>query len=1203
MSLCDGNKYSAYMLELVRNNGIRNADKDKEIGNEKRTQNENTSSFLMFDYFDVLYCKELRGEDKKYLNYLSIENAYEDAIKNSKDYRVSYKTLSLYCKSDNKSSESHQGNIFSIVDTGEKLSEAPFLGLIQISLCKDNYIREDLEGINIDAFLEKCEQKIMEIANKYITCKTRTKLFRSSTTGDFCLVLRTDSVKAIHNVAVALNGTQNNDEKDSLKMLTFTNVGIECRYRENEGYATLSKNYTDDHSEIIVALRFSGDESLSKALQCYIKDKPSGKIEAIKGLFGRYEYLVHIGLKEFSGIYPFLCEKKFRECESETKKSEIRKSELEKILRDSCIRNINERILVELVNEDSYESDELNLPDNKQNGLVGAGDRGRSEIFAKNEALFGSICDLEDLKKYFYEDHFAFQDLIRGMKEICKAFTPAGMDKESYINWQIFHQDMSILCECIKWMLDDYKEWEKNPNIGRTKKKRYRRIVLEDWRVNLQAINRYTTLTQNVNYQTYQAPIYEIQTQIDTEKALVAYREAMELYIDGAIRERRERESDKNTGKVYPIIYPDLSKDKVEIAAPFMVKSSGRGVIPKREIICTVPSFEYFGRLYDLLPWVLHETSHHLNVLQRKNRNDFVVEYIFSYIFKIAMNEALQKLSNCDYYVDIGEAEQYLLRSMTKAAKEEIRGKTGYDNFNFERLMLEIDNWLRQMFPSGAGYDAAVYKETEEQLKRKVFQFWLDAYRKEEILSEEYLEKILGIWEGDDLELREDLAKKLLETYFTGLPEEVKRGLAEYKICIEDIYEDGLMRKKLTGIIQLYGKEKGDQASGKNKAIVKDYCCKIIELSRIVNINMKNAEKKSDSDNTKNYLKRVFAYYKEAYGDEKEKNNMLIDGTSMHIMRNLGLLSDKLEVFQSRMNRIMHSVDNVALMRQKNIKIKIYLETSADLLMATSLQLNSFGYCRQVLQTLSDAKIEDEEGKYEDVNYERWRTVAAVLLAEEEAGDFFEAANGIYKIKAANLIEKSKTYCRYTFKCIKEKLLKEKYFKGDQDRQEKLLWFLKEIQHQINENLGKHDVSDKKKFMLNILFPKNEKQENHIPEEWNEYTEIIEKCESVKYNFWRIACFCRGIGNIVSDGHIIVQKELFDHMKAIREIVNSKSARGCKWEKDLEYLIGPKQDVGEFYNIPEQVHEKTPAQKLENTIDFIQNYYYHNRFRIMNMDI
>ncbi|MBD5487167.1 MAG: hypothetical protein HDR18_16905, partial [Lachnospiraceae bacterium] len=597
MQLCNGKKYSTYILELIRNNGITNISGGSSY--ETNADEEVSFSFLMFDYFDVLYCKELRGEEKKYLNYLSIENAFEDTIKHSQNYRVSYKTLSLYCKSNNERSESDEEfpSIFSIIDTGGNLSDTPFLGLIQISLCKDNYVGKNIAEMEIDSFLESCESRIIEIAEMHKSSNVRMKLFRSSTTADFCLALRTDSIDAIYDIAIALNGTQN-EARELVKMLTFTNVGIECRYLEGVGYATLDKDFVSKHSNIVIALRFSADESLRKTLQDYLKNRENSKIEAIKGLFGRYEYLLHIGLDEFADIYPFLCEQKLG-------KSSLKeeKSELEDILVNSCVKNINERILVGLETDFSGRKDELaGFNHIESNSKDSSGREDREEVFDKNKQLFSRIKRLEERKDIFQEEHFAFQDLIRGMKEIYKAFSSAGMDKESYINWRIFHEDMNILCGCIEHMLDYYRDWEKKENVRNHDKKLYRGSVLRDWRKNLQAVNRYTTLVQNVNYQTFQAPIYEIQTQIDTEKAMVAYREAMTLYITDGIRklfdeEHEEDENDK-IEMVFPVIYPDLSKDTVEIASTFKVRRPDS--IPAREIICTVPSFEYFGRLYDL---------------------------------------------------------------------------------------------------------------------------------------------------------------------------------------------------------------------------------------------------------------------------------------------------------------------------------------------------------------------------------------------------------------------------------------------------------------------------------------------------------------------------------------------------------------------------------------------------------------------------
>ena len=1184
MQSSDGKKYSTYILELIRNNGI--IDVDGDSSDLSKAEEEVPFSFFMFDYFDILYCKKLRGEEKKYLNYLSLENAFEDAIQHSKNYRVSYKTLSLYCKSENERSQSGEElpNIFSITNMGESLSDIPFLGLIQISLCKDNYIGKNIEKIDIDSFLGCCESRIIEIAEEHKSANVRMQLFRSSTTGDFCLALRSDSIKAIYDIAIALNGTQN-EVGETVKMLTFTNVGIECKYLKEKRYATLDENFVASHPEIVVALRFCADHSLRKELQAYSSEKEDCEVEEMKGLFGRYEYLLHIGLGEFSNIYPYLCEQKFGKNSSQTGKSE-----LENILRKSRIRNINERILVRLEKKNLKNEDEPAESSNIRNNCEVTNDRGdRKEVFKKNKELFDNIKKLEKKKDIFQEEHFAFQDLLRGMKEIYKAFSSAGMDKESYVNWRIFHDDMNILCGCINETLDYYEKWEKNGDANKDNKKWYRGIILGDWRMNLQAITRYTTLVQNVNYQTYQAPIYEIQTQIDTEKAMVAYREAMTLYIIDGIRKLYD-EDDKEM--VFPIIYPDLSKDRVEIAAPFMVQKPD-GFKTNKEIICTVPSFEYFCRLYDLLPWIIHETSHHLRVIKREDRNRFVTKYIFSSVFKEIMREPLGKLSNYTSYKDFGIAENYLVASMSEIAQEDMFAQGAFKNFNFERLIVEINNWFKRMFPFGAGYRGRVHIGMEEQLKKQMFDFWLDAYRKENILTDSNLDMILRIWDGDIPEEKEILAKSLLNKYFDNLPERLKDEKTVLKIYLEDLYNYEDLEMKMA---------KWAQVSEQNKAVAREYCYKILAVYRIMKIDLEGSEKKEDSKQITDYLQKVFERYKNNYREKTKKNNIMADTIVVHILRNLGLMNNDSELFIKKMGEIMRNIDNSAIMEHKDRGQRTYMEAYADILMAASLGLTGFGYCRQVFLTVSDAKLMDREDRYEDINYERWRTVAAVLL-DKDGAKSYEIEGRKKKIYAKSLIEDGKTYCKYTIRCIFEKISKLDVIKDDENMQKRLKQFLGKIYLQIEQYLGESETEYQKNLLLYILlYGDKEKCSDEVRKVWDEYEDVAKFCNDAKYNFWRIDCFCWGIGNILQDGYIVVSKELFDHIKTVFDVAKGEndSKRGCSWERDYEFLTKPRRDVGDYYNTPELVYEKLPDQKLDNTIDFIQNYYYYNRFRIMN---
>lgn len=85
-----------------------------------------------------------------------------------------------------------------------------------------------------------------------------------------------------------------------------------------------------------------------------------------------------------------------------------------------------------------------------------------------------------------------------------------------------------------------------------------------------------------------------------------------------------------------------------------------------------------------------------------------------------------------------------------------------------------------------------------------------------------------------------------------------------------------------------------------------------------------------------------------------------------------------------------------------------------------------------------------------------------------------------------------------------------------------------------------------------------------------------------------------------------MEKDIYGYMKKVCEKACGETdfgkgyfGKGCYWENGLpQYLLDLKEGIGRFYNEPELRYTEGVEQKLENTIDFIQNYYYHNRFRL-----
>ncbi|MCH5339939.1 MAG: hypothetical protein J1E01_00595 [Acetatifactor sp.] len=1179
-------RYSTHVLELVRNNGVQAI----EAGPDD-------TCFLMFDYFDVLIYKELVGETKHYLNYFSIGDTFKDVQK----YKVSYKTLSLYCSRDSKT------NPFTI--NGERAGRIPFLGLIQVSLCKENYQRKNVP-VDVDKFLSQCEKEIMEIADKAPqqgeASETVKQIYRSSTTGDFCLVVRTGFVENIYNIALALNDTQDQskESEEMLRLLTYTNVGIACKSPSDNQFKTLDSNFVNSHQNLVFALRFSADSEMMKLLKQYTpQSTQEEKTQAVKGLFGRYDYLLHIGIEEFAKVYPVLCAKKVGS-KSEDMAYDPEDISLTNILKYSHIRNINERVLVEMQSLQAVSQ----CDDDTEKGTY------LFQVMEKNKRLYEKINALEPLGSFFSEEARAFKDLYRGMKEIYKAFSSVGAEKEAYINWLGFYEDMSILCECIMRSMEKYKylcDNSKDNSFDEDEKRRYQIRLLRDWRSSIQAINQYTRLVQNINYQTYQSPIYELQTQIDTAKTMVAYREAMRTYME-TVRDGVSRGTDDGA-KIVPIIYPDLSKDEVEVTAPF-INQVKDGIEHTREIVCTVPSFEYFGRLYDLLPWMLHEASHHIKILDKDERNQFVAQYLFSYLFEIVIEDALLKLSNDSLYVAIGRAEHKLVDSMVKIAVGDVSSDSEFRDFDFQRLVSEIDTYCARLFPYQTEYEGTRHYNEGQKIREVAFQYYLDQCRKEGIFTDDNVQNLLSIKSEMNYEKRDKLTAELLDRYIpkvfghTGA-----KGDDIDFIRLSDIY---LPRKGFEKRLCEIAKKMG--VVGGSESAIREYCYKVMELYRVEEAYNTIYQEKDNSEKCiKDYLGRVYDDYQQSSKKHPwmEEDKFFSDPAVMHIFRNLWLLDDNQESkdkFSSVMLNIFLNVDYSRIQPDRKLREIVYRETFADLLMATSLDLKSFGYCRQVLQTISDARINNKVYHYNEANNQRFQIVTAVLLEEEltkesDENSKAESSEGnryeYVKLDGSSIIEKGIIYCEYTLKCIFQKLLDMQAIKADISKASLVEPFIKSIQAQLETYLrtSKNDESYNA-TLLYVLLHGIETADDIIKEEWEQYSDIAAECRPIKYIFWRLEYFCRGIKNIMQDGYIRVPWDIFSYMKKIRKQIKKQNGFGCIWEQDWECLKKTKEDVSKFYNEPKLVFEKSAAEKLENTIDFIQNYYYYNRFEMIKRE-
>lgn len=610
----------------------------------------------------------------------------------------------------------------------------------------------------------------------------------------------------------------------------------------------------------------------------------------------------------------------------------------------------------------------------------------------------------------------------------------------------------------------------------------------------------------------------------------------------------------------------------------------------KREVICIVPSFEYFGRLYDLLPWILHECSHQVRILDRSERNAFIADYILDSIFSEVIEDLFQSLAGDKLYTALGLEERELVRALVEEAKRQIFDGGQAAGMTFEQIAEHITIFLMRLFGNNGKY--LVVQRTDEEIRNVVRDSLLEIYRGEGLWNNDKLALLKKISDGEGIPEIEDEIPVLLERYkkkICNRMQEKEKGVGDnIWIDVEDFEQPILWLEARMKVLAGKLREKGVSES-----VINEYYFEVKQLYRVYGL-MYTKAKTGENENDK----KAASFFEKVYGnywEGKKENLSLIDPTVMYIMRNIGLVNGSKITFGEKMTDMFRKMDGQRIQERINQRIKIYHEAGADLLMVAALNMNSFGYCRQVLQTVADAKTELEEYEYGDANFERFRIVIAALLMNEN-NNREECGDGEIKIDVGRLLERAQSYCENMLKSIKKQIgKKDKYI------EDKMNEFLECMKEQLAICMGKMGEREYKETFLFLLLHDNHKDTSEETlEGWNQYKDIVNYFTKYKYSFWRLEVFCRGLTNIMWGGKICVNKDFLVHMKRKLDINSSMNRKEGIWKQGFaEELMNPNLDVGDYYNDPASILLKSKAEKLENTIDFIQNYYYSNRFRII----
>lgn len=1202
-------------LKLIRNNNLAQG-----CSIALDSQDNHKNIFFMLDYFDFMEQSELFEEQQGYI-------AFSDMIQDQNhksELGISKKVMGLY-QMKNKKKEKNSKTVFSMPEKQTvTLSSQPFLGIIQIFICDYQFACELNKIDEVENVLLSYENKITEIVEKKINREKEDKaatfsLYRSIASADFCLVIRSSCLLQIYEIVseiLNLNETAKKNDVERVRMFnTYTNIGIECVKHDGK-YLTFSEEVLEKNRNTKFAIRFSFNDDFNK--QISELKKVCDDIDVVNGLFGRYDAVVRISMEKFSKLYPYLCMNKlglrFKESEKEEVKSLFVNEQIVRQLVQGIVngklRAINERALLG-IGECEFNSDEqYACINNCQISFV----RQKNKEIREQYKQIG-----QKYKENFLSCKNRFLNIYNLLGKVIEAYETLGYEQDTHINWYIcmgyFQEFFKKTENFLEAMEDDDAEREK---------------ILRELQGYVKAMNEYTRLLQAVNQHTIQSPQYDVVAPMDAEKFLIAYSEYM-YFLDkmhySYAWKKMENVCNENRKKCSVVIYPEMTKGKLELTeviARDNVFHQDQDREASSLLICTIPSFEYFERPYDMIPLISHEMFHQVLILDRKTRNCFMIKRLMEAAFKHFCFKMNMKALGENLYVNY----RYLTDLFVEEFKDVFLRKYKEENEHWSQYLMthigiSILNFLQKLLGQ---------EETGDELFKDYF-YSSDYYNHELIgldgkkdaciflmnaAETEYdsetetrkIEKVVNLLntldrlsEGKEKEKLIKQCRLESEHIFSDLLEKYSNGIEpEYQISYQDI--KNISDKERDNLI--YQKAQCINKEDKNNVPrLKEYYEKIRMLHR--NICTLQDYLRFCYENDYKYTEElcevignVKKKIEEKYENQETSEYFIYGQEEAAILKywNVFLKSPKAAAEQIRI--FLYREDLREYKKIMEHEVTVYRETCADIFMCRYMKMSSFGYLRMAVS------IWGRMGGYEEEMYsglsmaDRMKNVLGLLLVNEMTEDNKKVekewiGKEYILIPISPLYNKIQKYINCSIGHIRkrmENLLKKKY-SGNNAILEQMNDYMDRMEEAMNymfECVKRNSKPFVEGSPLEEIFMKNETQFTRASK--------LKRCLQGEINsFFRIVYILRAVSECQRDGNLIIEKEVYDHYRLVFD--NPKSDNMERSDLFEEKLHDTVKKVADFYNDPESEEngETSNRDKLRQMLQFVQDYYYYNRIR------
>lgn len=1179
----------AYNLKLIRS-----TDRTDTV----RFNNDETVFFMM-DYFNFLKSVRLQRGYHGYKKLCGLKNEYSEGL--------AYQSIGIYRvwrKDFEQNSE--KSNLF------EADELRPFIGLIlvyildyQISDSPDMDTGErQIEDMGelLEAYRRLLRENIKLDEKDYA-------IFQTIAGADLCVAVRTDQLLDIYNTAKDIMDIGNMCGKRVF--FTYTNVGIACGTGENlrnspDSLITLDTDMLEKNKDIKMAIRFRMENSVLTEMRKLQKELPS-VVEVVNGLFGRYDLVVRCSMSEFCEIYPYLYKNKVNALKDVDDNEDKLNSRINRILLKSMyagtIRTMNIRVLINIeeVSDNHSEGPKPWLDSGAQNQIKDA-----VQCIKENYAAFQ--------KKYqsrFLMNKYWYQDICGIFERILNLYEGLAYEFDTYFNWRVYEDYLHILFR----NMNLYMEKIKTDNQSEV------RLFITEFQWFIHAFDEYIKILQGVNQNTLQAPKYDSAAPFDGQKFLLAYTEYL-AQIYGKYREFPWKENNKNLNAVKVevcreprramkvIMYPEILENRIIVREVFHYsenvkqKSEGDEDNETGLLICMLPAFEYFARIYDMIPLITHEICHQMLILDRKVRNEFYLSEMFKEISKTVCYALIRECGSKKHIIVYDDLVWIFQKKLEECLVSQYKkAHPKWERYTFSYMNATVEDFLKNYIRIKDEND--VLNKDHIELKILIHDFQNFIYEIDQNRGKhlEWLTEIRKCFEeqsrlmqegkkeeaADAREKGEEGLDKLYDSLYQSIsaPEGIEKIDKDHLNIVSGNAEGWLW---MDNYICDYYKNQEPKCDKKEKKQQLKYYVDNIRKLHVLYTNL--MEYKGRDFTRLDILLREYA----------EKLNKAIDKSYINGERYASYSSDKmdnitrLEILSAgrgyvNLKHFFETHDFVNLGSVIERTSILYRESCADILMCGFLGFTAFGYFRMSVTFWARMGYNDNESITTDyLLHQRLVVVLMVLLTSQDESLLTEH-DDYYQYDISALAEQIYQYTDNQFRYARTRIIDAitrdySVPQADLTKKAELIDQCKQFFDYSRENIE----------LIKSLIKKNEKvywedgiwdtlcQEDHPvfinAEELRDYL----RHEMNLYT--RVISILSMLAEIQMDGKIGLKKEYLDHMKSIYAVFEK--------ENHIHPVV---KKIVSFYNETDSESKTNNEEKMKDMLLFVQDHYFYSRYK------